>query len=164
MGTTFTATTKNAEAPDIEPGMYDMRFDGTEQKKVKGGQYTKDTVNGDPKLAWGFTLLDDDGDVMYDGGDQIELEKLTGMGFNIASKTVPAEVRLLKALCTTAEFAAFEAGQGTTEADLLGRIVQGEVFIKDNGWAGIGNVLPARVKRASKSKPAPARRETALDA
>ena len=28
MGTVFTATSKSAEAPDIEPGIYDLRFDG----------------------------------------------------------------------------------------------------------------------------------------
>lgn len=152
MATTFTPTTKSADQPDIEAGMYDMRFDGTEQKRIKGGQYTKDTVNGDLKIEWGFTLLDDDGAVMYDEGEPIELSKLTGMGFNIVSSTVPAEVKVLKALCTAAEFAKFEAGEGPKEADLIGRIVQGEVFIKPTGWAGIGNVLPPRVKRSSRGK------------
>ena len=158
MGTTFTPTTKAAEAPDIEAGIYDARFDGTEQKLIKGGQYTRDTVNGDPKLEWAFTLLDDDDDVMYDDGDPVEVTKLTGVGFNIAAKTVPQELRVLKALCTAAEYAAFEAGQGTKEEDLIGRIVQVEVFVKDNGWPGVGNVLPARKKRtgakAQVTKPA----------
>lgn len=154
MGTVFTATSKAAEAPEVDEAMYDMRFDGTDTKRVKGGQYTKDTEKGDLKIVWQFTLLDDDGDPIRedrDGhenfGKPIQLEKLTGTGFNIASKTVPAEVKVLKALQTPAEFAAFEAGEGVKEADLIGRIVQGEVFVKENGWPGIGNIIAARKKR-----------------
>lgn len=150
MGTTFTATSKAAEAPNVEEGMYDARFDGTQSKRVKGGLYTKDTENGDLKLEWLFTLLDDEGNELYDEGDPIQLTKLTGTGFNIASKTVPQEVRVLKALLTSAEYAAFEAGQGTDEEELKGRKVQVEVFVKENGWPGIGNVIPARKARSSK--------------
>lgn len=149
MGTTFTATSKAAEAPNVEEGMYDARFDGTESKRVKGGLYTKDTENGDLKLEWKFTLLDDEGNELYDDGDPIELTKLTGIGFNIASKTVPQEVRVLKALLTPAEFAKFEAGEGVDEEAMVGRTVQVEVFVKENGWPGIGNVIAARKSRKS---------------
>src|ERR1035437_1499959 len=147
MGNTYTASTTAAEAPNVEAGLYDARFDGTETKRVKGGMYTKDTENGDLKLEWSFTLLDDDGAVLYDDGDPITLTKLTGVGFNIASKTIPHEVKVLKALCTPVEFAAFEAGEGTDEDALLGRKVQVEVFVKDNGRPGIGNVIAARKAR-----------------
>lgn len=149
MGTTFIATSKAAEAPNVEEGMYDARFDGTESKRVKGGLYTKDTENGDLKLEWKFTLLDDEGNELYDDGDPIELSKLTGIGFNIASKTVPQEVRVLKALLTPAEFAKFEAGEGVDEEAMVGRTVQVEVFVKENGWPGIGNVIAARKSRKS---------------
>lgn len=150
MGTTFTATSKAAEAPNVEEGMYDARFDGVTSKRVKGGLYTKDTENGDLKLEWAFTLLDDEGNALYDDGDPIELTKLTGTGFNIASKTVPQEVRVLKALLTPAEYAAFENGEGVNEDSLVGRKVQVEVFVKENGWPGIGNVIAARKSRSSK--------------
>lgn len=150
MGTTFTATSKAAEAPNVEEGMYDARFDGTESKRVKGGLYTKDTENGDLKLEWKFTLLDDEGNELYDDGEPIELSKLTGTGFNIASKTVPQEVRVLKALLSPAEYAKFEAGEGVDEEAMLGRKVQVEVFVKENGWPGIGNVIAARKARSSK--------------
>jgi|GEM_PF-3036557 len=152
MGTTFTATSKAAEAPNVEEGMYDARFDGTESKRVKGGLYIKDTEKGDLKLEWKFTLLDDEGNELFDEGDPIELTKLTGTGFNIASKTVPQEVRVLKALQTGPEFAKFEAGEGVDEDALIGRKVQVEVFVKENGWPGIGNVIPARKARAAASK------------
>ena len=150
MGTTFTATSKAAEAPNVEEGMYDALFTGVSSKRVKGGLYTKDTENGDLKLEWGFQLLDDDGNELYDEGDPVELTKLTGTGFNIASKTVPQEVRVLKALLTPAEFASFEAGEGVDEESLKGRKCQVEVFVKENGWPGIGNVIAARGKRSSK--------------
>ena len=130
MGTTFTATSKAAEAPNVEEGMYDAVFTGVESKRVKGGLYTKDVENGDLKLEWGFQLLDDEGNELYDGGDPVILSKLTGIGFNVASKTVPQEVRVLKALLSPAEFAKFEAGDGVDEESLKGRKVQVEVFVR----------------------------------
>lgn len=146
----FVATSKAAEAPHIEDAMYDGILIAVESKRIKGGQYTKDTVNGDPKLEWNFRLLDENGDVLFDDGDAVEVGKLTGTGFNIASKTVPQEVRVLKALLTKAEYAAFENGEGTPDdaveapEGLLGRKVQLEVFTKESGWPGIGNVVAPR--------------------
>lgn len=154
----FQATTKSASAPNIEAQMYDMILTAVESKRVKGGKFTKDAENGDQKLEWLLKLLDDDGKVLRDDNEESEnfgkpiiLGKLTGIGFNIASTTTPAEVKMLKALLTNAEFKAFEAGEGTPdsslpqdEGGLLGRKVQGEVFIKENGWPGIGNVIAAR--------------------
>jgi hypothetical protein len=143
----FTATSKSADAPNIDEAMYDAVLVRVATDRIKGGQYVKDPVNGDPKLKWFFTPLDEDGNVMYDGGDPIELDKLTGVGFNTASKTVPQEVRVLKALLTKSEYAAFENGEGTPDSDeqapegLLGRKAQIEVFIKEGGWPGIGNVV-----------------------
>jgi len=147
----YAATSKAAEAPEIEEAMYDGVLVRVESKRVKGGLYTKDTENGDQKLEWTFNPLDEQGEVMYDKGEPIEVSKLTGVGFNIASKTVPQEVRMLKALLTKAEFAAFEAGEGTpddaipaAEGGLLGRRVQLEVFVKESGWPGVGNVVAPR--------------------
>jgi hypothetical protein len=154
---TFQATEKAAEAPNIEEAMYDLILVRVDNKRVKGGQYTKDTVNGDPKLEWSFNLVNESGDVIvYDeehekAGEAVEVSKLTGVGFNIKAKTVPQEIRMLRALLTKAEFAAFEAGEATPDSDLpaskggmLGRKAQGEVFVKENGWPGIGNVVAPR--------------------
>ncbi len=145
-GLTFTATSKAADAPDIEGGIYDARFDGVAKKFIQGGQYG----DGD-RFEWSFTLMED-GAVLYDGGDPVELTGLTSTSTNIASKTTPRAVRYLKALMTPAEFAQFEAGEGVDAQALLGRVVQVEVLIKENGWPTIANVLPAPRK---KSKPAP---------
>lgn len=146
--TTFTATSKAADAPELEPGMYDAVFTGTEAKTVKGGKWQKNEA-GDPKLEWNFNLIDEDGNKLSyetsDGEDKpLVVSKLTGVGFNVASSTVPQEIRVLKALLTAAEFAAFEAGEGTDEKLLLGRKVQVEVFVKEGGWPGVANVLPAK--------------------
>jgi len=147
MGNTFQATSKAAEAPDIEAGIYDLRFDGTTKTSLKTGQYVKDTVNGDPKLEWHFTVLDEDGEVIYDDGDPVEVQTLTGVRFNITSKVVPGEVKVLKAILTPAEFTSFMDGNGTEEDKLLGRVVQGEIFVKENGWLGLTNIIPARKSR-----------------
>ena len=147
VGNTFQATTQSADSQYVEPGIYDLRFDGTTQTMVKGGQYTKDPVNGDPKLEWHFTVLDEDGDVIYDKGDAVEVQALTGTRFNITSKTVPGEVKVLKAILNPAELASFMEGNGTEEEKLLGRIVQGEIFIKESGWLGVTNIIPARKSR-----------------
>ena len=142
MGTTFRATSKAADAPEVEPGVYDARFDGVESKFITGGQY------GDGnRFEWSFTLLDDDGDVMYDEGEPLEVTGLTSESTNILSKTTPRAVRYLKALMTPAEFATFSAGEGVDESALIGRVAQIEVSVKENGWPSIANVLPPRAKR-----------------
>jgi len=142
----FKATTRSAEAPDIEAAFYDARFEGVEIKAITGGQYG----DGD-RFEWRFTLLDDDGAVLYEDGDPVEVTGLTSMSTNVLSKTVPRAVRYLKALLTPEEFAAFEAGEGSPKArDLAGRKVQVEVAIKDNGWPAVANVLPLRKKRTAR--------------
>jgi hypothetical protein len=150
VGITFKATSKSADAPDIEAGMYDARFDGVAVKFITGGQYG----DGD-RFEWAFTLLDDEGAVLYEDGDPIEINGLTSTSTNVLSKTTPRAVRYLKALMSAAEFGAFEAGEGIDEKALLGRTVQVEVAIKDSGWPTIANVLPARKARPGKRTPDP---------
>lgn len=146
-GIVFAGTSKAADAPDIESGFYDGKFDGISTKYVEGGQFG----DGD-RYVWAFTLLDDDGAVLYDEGEAVEVEGLTSLSLNVASKTVPKAVKYLKALMTTEEFATFEAGNGVDAKALVGRVVQVEVTIKDNGWPTITNVLPPRKRRASSRK------------
>lgn len=144
-GTTFKATTKSADAPNVEADIYDAQFNGVSTKFVEGGQY------GDgERFVWAFTLLDEDGDVLYDEGEPIEVDGLTSMSTNTTSKTQPKAVRYLKALLTKDEFAQFESGEGFAADDLVGRVVQVEVAIRDSGWPTIVNVLPPRKRRASR--------------
>lgn len=157
---TYQATSKAADAPDIEAAGYDLVFVRSESKRVKGGQYTKDTVNGDLKLELIFNVVSNDDEnpgLIYQDGDAVEVSKLVGTGFNVTSKTTPSEVLFLKAICTASEFAAFTEGKGSPddEADapegLRGRVVQGEVFVKENGWPGVGALFAP--KGGQKGKP-----------
>ncbi len=150
MGLTFIATSKSADAPDIEPGLYDARFDGVAVKFITGGQYG----DGD-RFEWSFTLLDDEGAVMYDEGEPIEVTGLTSTSTNVLSKTKPRAVRYLQALMTPSEYGAFVAGEGVDEKALLRRTVQVEVAIKDSGWPAVANVLAARKARPAKRTPDP---------
>lgn len=146
----YTATSKAADAPDIEAAGYDLVFVRATPKRVKGGQFTKDLVNGDPKLELDFNVISNDDEepgLIYQDGEAITVSKLVGTGFNTASKTTPSEVLFLKAILTKAEYTAFEAGEGTPDDSvpapegLGGRVVQGEVFVKDSGWPGVGSVF-----------------------
>jgi hypothetical protein len=144
MGLTLAGTSRAADAPNIEGGIYDARFEGVSTKFITGGQF------GDgERFEWAFTLLDDAGDPLYDDGDTIEVTGLTSLSTNVASKTQPRAVRYLKAIMTPAEFASFSAGEGVDAEALVGRVVQVEVGIKDNGWPTIASVLPARKKRVA---------------
>lgn len=144
---TFAATSKSADAPNVDAGIYDARFDGVEKKFVEGGQFG----DGD-RLAWAFTLLDDEGAVLYDDGEPLEIDGLTSMSTNVHSKTTPKAVRYLKALMTPEEFAGFSEGKGVPSGALIGRVVQVEVAIRDSGWPTIANVLPPRQKRVSRPR------------
>jgi hypothetical protein len=162
MGFTFEASAKNSDAPNLEGGMYDALFLGLEKKHITGGKFG----DGD-RLEWAFGLLDDDGErlqdvdeagnVKYKDGDPIEIEAtgLTSLSMNTKSQTQPRGVRYLKSLSTPEEFAAFEAGEGLSADDLLGRMCQVEVRIKDSGWPEIVNVLPARSRRATRRRTSP---------
>jgi hypothetical protein len=136
MGLTFKAGS-SAQAPNVEAGMYDMRFDGVEAKTLEKSQF-------DPEVfIWKFTLFDD-GKVVYDEGEPVEVDKVTSQSTNTKSKTTPGAVKVLKALMTAEEFSAFEREEPIDADALLGRMVQGQVIIKDNGWPGVEEVLPAR--------------------
>ena len=141
---TFSATTRSADAPDIEADVYDATFLGVSKKFIKGGAY------GDgERFEWRLALLDEDGAALYDNGDPVEVTGLTSMSTNILSKTEPRAVRYLRALMSAQEFASFKAGEGLSATSLVGRTVQAEVAIKDNGWPSVTNLLPPRKRRGA---------------
>ena len=141
MGLTITASAKSAEAPDIEAGIYDARFEGVEAKVIEKSQY-------DPNcFVWAFTLLDDDGKPLYADGEPVEVEKLTSQSTNTKSKTTPGAVKVLKAIMTPAEFSAFEREEPVDADALVGRKVQVVVAIKESGWPSVDEVLAARKAR-----------------
>lgn len=156
MGIVIQAGTSSTEAPDLgEGGLMAGTFVGLKATVAKGGKYQKNP-EGDPKLLWLFTIDGEDGEPLREDRDEhpnfnqpIILEKMTGTGFNINATTVPAEIKVLKALATPAEFAAFEAGEGVDEEALKGRKAMLEVIVKDNGWPTVGNVIKKGAKKAA---------------
>lgn len=144
MGIEFIATSKSADAPDIEGGLYDARFDGVSTKFIEGGAYG----DGD-RYVWAFTLLDDDGNTLYDKGEPVEVDGLSSLSMNPNSKTQPKALRYFKAIATTAEYDALINGRAVTAESLIGRKVQVDIAIRDNGWPSVVNVLPPRQRRAS---------------
>ena len=137
MGLTFTASTVSAEAPDIDAGIYDARFDGVEAKTLEKSQYDPDV------FEWQFTLFEE-GEPLYDDGEPVEVTGLSSRSTNTKSKTTPRAVKYLKAIMSPEEWATFEAGGGVDASALQGRMVQVEVAIKDSGWPFVDNVLPGR--------------------
>lgn len=150
MGVTFTSSGGGAGAPSIEDGIHDFRFDGVsavvvEQWKKAEGNWGK--PDDGRRFSWDFTLLDEQGDVVYDDdADPIEINKKTSTSTNTKSKTVPAAVKILRALMTPAEYAAFDQGDTPDSDTLVGRTVQGLVSHNDNGWPQIDEFMPARKK------------------
>lgn len=130
MGITFAASSKSADAPDIEPGVYPADFNGVRADTIENSQYG----NGDI-FSWEFTV--------FDQGDPVEVRGTTSRSLNTKSKTTPTAVRWLKSLLNKAEWAKFEAGDGLDADELVGRRCQVQVEIKDSGWPKIVNVLPA---------------------
>lgn len=145
-GIVFAGSSKSADAPDIEAGVYDATFDGVRKQFVKGGQYG----DGD-RFVWAVTLDDPEskGEVYYIDGEPVEVEGLSSLSTNVLSETVPKAVKYLKALMTDAEFALFKAGEGTPAEALIGRKVQVIIKIKANGWPEVADMLPVQKRRAT---------------
>ena len=135
----FKASSKSADAPEIDDGRYPAIFRGVAEKTLEKSQYG----NGDVWI-WAFEV--------NDGGDLLDLEAMTSRSLNTTSKTTPKAVRYLKGLLTKAEWAAFLEGQGFDAKSLMDRKCEVDVEHNDNGWPQIANVLPAP---AGKRKAAP---------
>lgn len=147
MGIAFAGSTTSAGAPNVEGGVYDGRFDGVAAKIIANSKYDPNSYE------WSFTLLDN-GAVLYDAGEPVEVTGLTSQSVNVKSKTTPKAVRWLKAIMTPAEFAQFELGEEPVDADkLVGRSVQLVIAINDNGWPRVDDVLAAKKARSGAIKP-----------
>jgi len=148
LGEVLTAITKSADAPDVEAGFYDARFEGVSKKFIEGGIYG----DGD-RYIWLFTLLDDDGEVLYDEKtrDPIQVDHMTSLSLNKNSKTKPKALRVMNALMGDAAYTEWVDGESALDTDaLIGRIVQVELYLRENGWPSIASILPKRARRASR--------------
>ena len=73
---TYQATSRAANAPNIEAAGYDLVFVKSEAKRIKGGQYLKDKVNGDEKLELFFNVVSNDDEnpgLIFEDGDAVEV-------------------------------------------------------------------------------------------
>jgi hypothetical protein len=138
MGLTFAAGSTAGTPPDIEKGIFDARFDGVVEKTDVPSQYGNSDV-----FVWAFTLFAD-GEAIYDEGEPVTVERMTSQSVNTKSKTTPGAVKVLRALMTDGEYARFEAEQPVPADDLIGRMVQVQVIIKENGWPKVEDVFPAK--------------------
>lgn len=153
MGLKVAATSKSAEAPDIDAGMYDARFEGVIAKELEKSQF-------DPEVyVWTFTLFEanpDTGKVepiyMEDDPEPLTVDRITSRSTNTKSKTEPGAVKVLKALMSDEEFTAFVNEEESDTDDLIGRMVQVQVVIKENGWPTVETVLPAKREGGSRRR------------
>jgi len=137
LGITFAATTKGADAPEIEDGIYPATFEGVVQESHPdwAGKNKFGGEDDGERLRWDFTC--------YDEGDPVPVNILSNLNFNVKSKTVPLAVRLLKALLTKGEWDAFLTGASPDSDSLKERRCQVQIEHNENGWPKIIAVLPA---------------------
>lgn len=140
-----------AGAPDIEPDIYDATFDGivAEAHPDWAGVNSFGKPDSGDRWRFNFTLLDEDGAVMYDPnseGDPIEVNVLTNQTMGEKSNAY----KIMRGICTPAEMALIDAKQPFNAATLYGRKVQLQIEKNENGWPKITNVLPARRSKGSK--------------
>lgn len=142
--------------PDIELGFNDAKLTGVTPTYIPGGLYgegftTKDALGNDVnRFRWVFTLVDADGATLYDEGDPITVDCITGLQFFAKAKNLSKQVRIMKALLTPEEFAGWQDGRGVPGlADLVGRPVQVEVGMNDRGYPTVASVIAPRKRRAS---------------
>lgn len=151
----FTASTP--AIPNVDLGMYDATLLRVETTYLAGGMYgegyTTTDENGQKvnRFRWVFGLLDDDGNAIYDEGDAVEVDCISGLQFFAKAKNPSKQVRIMKALMTPSEFEAWSEGESApTLTELLGRKVQVEVGQNDKGYPTASNVLAPRQRRAAR--------------
>ncbi|HET7070113.1 MAG TPA: hypothetical protein VFI40_04760 [Nocardioides sp.] len=149
MGLTIQASSSSGNPPELEDGLYDARFDGVRAEELENSQF------GDNKVfIWDFTLFEDGKAIREERddhekfGEPIEVQGMTSRSTNTKSKTTPRAVRYLKGIMSAEEFEAFVAEKPVDVDALVGRMVQVQVELKENGWAKVTDVLPAKKARS----------------
>lgn len=147
MPLTLVASSKSADAPDIEEGRYPADFTGVAAKTLENSAF------GNPDVfIWGFTA--------YDAGEPVSVEHMTSQSVNVKSKTTPKAVKVLKALLTKAEFQSWTEGEiNAADLQLVGRHCEVEIEINDNGWPKVVAVYAAPKAAKPKAEPAAADEE-----
>jgi hypothetical protein len=142
--------------PNIDLGLNDAKLVGVSTIYLAGGQFGEGFVTENEKgekvnrFRWVFALTDENGATLYDEGDPVEVDCVTGLQFFAKAKSPSKQVRIMRALLTATEAPMWEAGEGAPPlTSLLGRPVQVEVGLNDKGYPTAVSVLaPTRSQRA----------------
>jgi hypothetical protein len=148
VGISFQAGASQAPDTDLVDGLYPAKFAGVAVKLAVTSKFgTSD------KYIWAFDLYEDNTfeTPIYDPkGEEVTIDIMTSQSLNVESETVPAGVKILKALLTPLEFEAFKNGEAPNSDDLIGRPGQLQLEINAEGWPRGKAFIPLAVSRARK--------------
>lgn len=144
---------QGVDAPDIDNGAYAARFDGMVVEEHPDWAQTAEAnkfhkADSGRRIRFNFTLLDEDGDELYEDGDPVEVSALTREAFGEKSRAYA----LFGPILTASERTAFEAGEDLDSDAIEGRRVLVAIEKNKNGWPVVMSVMPAPV---AKKKPKP---------
>lgn len=127
--------------PTVDDGKYVARFDG--MRIVEHPKFVKEQDKfGHPddgrRVHFAFTLLDEDGDEVYDDGDPVEVEAMTRVAFGERSNAYA----IFKPLLTEAELAQFDAGEDIDGEAIEGRTIGIEVKNNEKGFSNVVATFP----------------------
>lgn len=149
--------------PDIDLGLNDAKLVSVGTIYLAGGQYGEGFVTENEKgekvnrFRWVFALTDANGATLYDEGDPVEVDCVTGLQFFAKAKSPSKQVRIMRALLTPTELPYWESGEGAPPlTSLLGRPVQVEVGLNDKGYPTAVQVLAPRKAQRTRSETATA--------
>lgn len=135
-----------ANIPEVADGLTLARFDGMAIEAHPDWATPSDRF-GKPddgnRIRFNFTILDDDGAVVYEDGEPVEVNVLTRVFFGPKSTTYA----LLKGILTPAELALVDAQQPVDSDSLVGRIVNIVISHNEKGYPGVDSVVPATAKQ-----------------
>lgn len=149
MGVTFQQK-PGAGAPDVADGLQKGVFVGISEESHPDWAGTDKFGKEDTGDRWrfAFNLVDEDGDILYEEGDPIEVDALTRT--TVGKKS--AAYAILKGIMTAAELAIVDAQEPFDGTTLEGRKVMVVIEHNDKGWPKVVQVvaMPVSAKKAAK--------------
>lgn len=142
--------------PNVELGFNDAKLSRVETIYLAGGQFGEGFTivndNGEKvnRFRWVFLLTDDAGATLYDDGDPIEVDCVSGLQFYAKAKNPSKQVRIMRALLRPEEVPFWENGDGAPPlTELLNRPVQVEVALNDKGYLTVASVIGPRKRKTA---------------
>jgi hypothetical protein len=129
-------------APKVADGLQILRFDDVvfAPARFKPGTDKFGHADNGDRFEFQFTLLDKDGAVQYNEGDEITLDALTRTATGEKSNFWA----LLSGIMTAAEQQAYKEATAENPFDgdvLKGRIVYGKITHSEKGWPQIDSIV-----------------------